>query len=102
MSPHGMAVSNHRYLSNSETRVKKRQELHLPEATWRQLGIYCCHCIYFTKKVTSSVSTTQLRNWQFQTPRASMQYFQRHLLAFSVRFFGGEHQGFLKEGVKAY
>jgi hypothetical protein len=44
---------------------------------------------------------TQFRIWQFQTT-AQTQYFHGHLLALTIRLFGGEHRGFLKEGVKTY
>jgi hypothetical protein len=98
MSPRGMAFSNTRYLSSSETRVNagiRGFKFHLSELTWCQESV---GGICFTNKWRAA----SLQPLTFQTS-AQTQYFQMHLLLWvNGSFFLGEHRGFLKEGVKIY
>ncbi len=76
MSPRGMAVSNTRYLYDSETRVNagiRAWKLHLSESNWYQESV---GGICFTNKWRAA----SLQSMTFQTT-AKMQYFQMHLLA---------------------
>jgi hypothetical protein len=97
MSPRGMAVSNTRCLSSSETRVNagiRGWKLHLSESTWCQesFGGIC----FTNKRRAASLQPLTFSN------HCSNSVFLNASPGLTVRFLGGEHRGFLKEGVKAY
>ncbi len=93
-----MAVSNTRYLSTSETRVNagiRGWKLHLSESTyWCQESV---GGICFTNKWKAA----SLQPQTFSN-HCSNAIFSNASPGLMVHFSGGEHRGFLKEGVKTY
>ncbi len=97
MSPRGMAVSNTRYPSSSETRVNagiRGWKLHLSESTWCQkfVGGIC-----FTNKWLASFSTAP----DIFKPLLKRSIF-KCISWLNGSFFGSEHRGFMKEEAKTY
>jgi hypothetical protein len=97
MSPRGMAVSNTKYLSSSETRVHAWHTRMEIASIWINLMPGICWWYLFHKLVKRSFSTAP----DILKPLLKCSIL-KCISWLNGSFFGGEHRGFLKEGVKTY